>query len=377
MSPIPLAFYAPLKPPTHPNPSGDRTLAQLLMQALALAGFEVMLASRFRSRDGSGNPHRQQRLRRLGERLAQRLIRRLDALPAEHRPRLWLTYHLYHKAPDWLGPTVCRTLGIPYVVVEASYAPKQQTGPWRLGLEASLGALHQADAVLCFNPVDRACLAERLPPRRLHALPPFLDLAPPPSPHPSRAQLAERWGIDPRPPWLIAVAMMRPGDKAHSYRLLAEALKLLPGDLPWQLLIAGDGRAAAQVRADFAALEDRVRFLGLQPPEALQPLLAAADLCVWPAVNEAFGMALLEAQAQGTAVLAGDEGGVKTVLAPECQGWLTPPRDPVAFAAALARLLASPEELARLGKKAQAYVETHHGLPATAGRLQALLTPLL
>ena len=29
-----LAFYAPLKPPDHPVPSGDRRMAQLLMAAL-------------------------------------------------------------------------------------------------------------------------------------------------------------------------------------------------------------------------------------------------------------------------------------------------------------------------------------------------------
>ena len=33
-----IAFYAPLKPPDHPVPSGDRRMARLLMAALATAG---------------------------------------------------------------------------------------------------------------------------------------------------------------------------------------------------------------------------------------------------------------------------------------------------------------------------------------------------
>ena len=37
--PIPIAFYAPLKSPNHPAPSGDRTMARLLMKALRAAGF--------------------------------------------------------------------------------------------------------------------------------------------------------------------------------------------------------------------------------------------------------------------------------------------------------------------------------------------------
>ena len=56
-----VAFYAPMKPPDHPVPSGDRRMAALLMQALSLAGHEVELSSRLRSRDGAGDPARQAR----------------------------------------------------------------------------------------------------------------------------------------------------------------------------------------------------------------------------------------------------------------------------------------------------------------------------
>ena len=48
-----IAFYAPLKPPDHPVPSGDRRVAQLLWQALQMGGHEPVLASRFRSRDAT------------------------------------------------------------------------------------------------------------------------------------------------------------------------------------------------------------------------------------------------------------------------------------------------------------------------------------
>ena len=48
-------------------------------------------------------------------------------------------------------------------------------------------------------------------------------------------------------------------------------------------------------------------WAGLLDPEALVRHFADADLCVWPAVNEAFGMALLEAQASGLPVVAGAE----------------------------------------------------------------------
>ena len=57
-----------------------------------------------------------------------RFLRRCAAAPAA-APELWFTYHLYHKAPDWLGPRIAGALGIPYVVAEASFAPKQAGGP--------------------------------------------------------------------------------------------------------------------------------------------------------------------------------------------------------------------------------------------------------
>ena len=41
----PVAFYAPLKSPNHPLPSGDRTMARLLMKALDRAGYAPQLAS--------------------------------------------------------------------------------------------------------------------------------------------------------------------------------------------------------------------------------------------------------------------------------------------------------------------------------------------
>src|SRR3546814_20999217 len=81
-----------------------------------------------------------------------RLIRRYRRLPARQRPQLWFTYHLYYKAPDWIGPKVARALRIPYVVVEASVAYKRASGPWAASHRAVLDALGQAAPVVRLNP---------------------------------------------------------------------------------------------------------------------------------------------------------------------------------------------------------------------------------
>src|ERR1700739_2641799 len=71
-----IAFYAPLKPPDHPVPSGDRRVAQLFFRALRLAGHVPTLASRFRSYEGDGDTLRQSQLAVFGHQLADWLLHR-------------------------------------------------------------------------------------------------------------------------------------------------------------------------------------------------------------------------------------------------------------------------------------------------------------
>jgi glycosyltransferase involved in cell wall biosynthesis len=354
-----IAFYAPLKPPDHPVPSGDRKLAQLLMQALALAGHEPFLAARLRSYDGAGDPRRQARLAALGGRLARRLCRRWRGAP----PDLWFTYHLYHKAPDWIGPLVADALGIPYIVAEASHSPKQALGPWALGHRAAADAIRRAAAIIGINPADRdgvlPLLAE---PARWLPFGPFLDAA----------SFRESRRITHGPPRLITVAMMRPGYKLASYQLLGEALRRLR-ELPWSLEVVGDGPARDAVAAALAGLGERLHWTGELAAARVAGRLAAADLFVWPAIDESFGMALLEAQASGLPVVAGAARGVGAVVVAGVTGLLVPPGDVDAFAAAVRRLILAPAERARLGRAARRHVQKEHDLPVAARRLAAIL----
>ena len=92
-----IAFYAPLKAPDDPIPSGDRTLARALVAALGDSGLgRPELASRLRSRDGTGDSDAQNAILAA----AQAEVARLRDTEA---PALWLTYHSYYKAPDLLA----------------------------------------------------------------------------------------------------------------------------------------------------------------------------------------------------------------------------------------------------------------------------------
>ncbi len=348
-----VAFYAPLKPPDHPTPSGDRRVARLLMEALRAGGHMPMLASRFRSRDSEGD--RDGGIEAKGAAEATQCIERLKTEP----PAAWLTYHLYYKAPDWIGPAVARALGIPYLVVEASVAPKRATGRFARGHRAVVDAIGQAAAVLALSRLDMECLAPVT--RKLHHFPPFLDSTP---------FVAPRTAND--PPELLAVGMMRADAKLKSYLLLAAALKQV-ADRRWRLRIVGDGVARREIEEAFAPLGERVSFHGAAEPDTLPALYAAADLLVWPAVDEAFGMVLLEAQAAGTPVIAGGYGGVPEIVADGVSGIVTPPGDVAAFADAVASLLDDPVRRRAMGTAARTHIQDSHDLPEAARRLDAIL----
>jgi len=319
-----IAFYAPLKPPDHPVPSGDRQIAQLFLAAMRLAGHEPILASRFRSYEGSGDPLRQARLAALGQRVAERRLRLWREIP-EFTPELWFSYHVHHKAPDWLGPPIAGALGIPYVVAEASVTPIHALGPWALGYRAAESAIRRADAVIGLNSKDRECILPLLrEPWRWVAFKPFVDAT-------TYGRIGEPEGESLH---LITVAMMRHGDKLASYRLLGDSLSRLL-DLPWSLEVVGDGPARRDVENALAPLNERVTWMGSLDHSSIAERLALADLFVWPACNEAFGMAPLEAQASELPVVAGADGGVGEIVVPDVTGLLVTPGDARAFAAAV------------------------------------------
>ena len=149
-------FHTPLKPPDHPVPSGDREMARGLVRVLERLGHRVVVPGQSRVAPGVPAPDDHLALERRARAQGQRLISRWRALPKGHVERfdLWFTYHCYYRKPDWLGPIVTRALGIPYVIAEASHAPRRAQGPTRLGHRAVERALAGADLVLTLNPRD-------------------------------------------------------------------------------------------------------------------------------------------------------------------------------------------------------------------------------
>lgn len=233
-----IAFYSPLKAPNHPVPSGDRLMARLLMQAMAMGSHEVFVASELRSfLRQPDDPERSS--------LADRAKREIETIAERWRwdgaPDLWFCYHPYYKAPDLLGPELTSRFNISYVTAEASYAPKRNAMGWQAVQDGLLSSLNEAAVNICFTERDREGLVQASPGLQWAMLPPFIDPAPffKVVPQPKRTRL-------------ITVAMMRAGDKLESYCALSSALALLPQDLDWTLEIVGDGPEREAVQAMFS-----------------------------------------------------------------------------------------------------------------------------
>ena len=373
-----IAFYAPLKPPRGATSTDHRDAARFLLDALARAGHAVELVSAFRSYDDEGDPHRQVALRDEGVALAQRLAAQWRSGRRAARPEMWFTHHVYYKAPDWLGPLVSAELGVPYVIAEASHAPKRAGGRWAIGHDAAADAIRRADLVLCPTRHDVVCVNPLVFNReRVVRLPPFLDPAPFRDAAGMRAAhrkaLAATHRLDPGVPWIMVASMMRPGDKVASYRALAAALAPL-SDLPWRLVVAGDGPARTEIETAIdAALPGRACFLGTLAPADLAPVYAASDLYVWPATNETYGTAMLEAQAAGTAIVSCALRGVPDSVAEGRTGVRAPPGDAEALARVVRTLLLDPSRRVAMGRAAMAFIGEERSVDAAATRLSRAL----
>lgn len=340
---IDIAFYAPLKSPDHPTPSGDREMARSLRSMMTDDGMQARLVSDIRLYDKHGDMGLQTRLQAQAEAECTRLVNELSTAP----PDVWVTYHNYYKAPDLIGPTVCEALQIPYVQFESTRARKRLTGKWATFAAAAEAASDAAQIVFYQTQQDAEALqAYRTGTQRLIKIAPFL-------PFDQLPQVANPAQNDD----ILTVAMMRAGDKMQSFALLAEALAQLTAP-NWRLCIVGDGPAREQVQALTACFSTNVVFLGQLTRSELSQTYAKAGLFVWPGVNEAYGMVYLEAQAAGLPVVAQDRPGVRDVT------YGGPHPDPTEGSLAVAQridaLLKNPAQRQAEGTAARTMVAANH-----------------
>ena len=135
-----------------------------------------------------------------------------------------------------------------------------------------------------------------------------------------------------------------------------------------------------------------VFLAGWHGHDELPAFLSASDVVVLPSVREQFGQVLVEGMACGLPAIAVDAHGPADIVSHGETGWLVPPDDAPALAAALADAVNRPDERRRRGELAAALVaavndpaerrrrgaradrvaRARYGWPALAARVGAL-----
>jgi glycosyltransferase involved in cell wall biosynthesis len=105
--------------------------------------------------------------------------------------------------------------------------------------------------------------------------------------------------------------------------------------------------------------------------------MASADVIVVPSHSEAQSRVVPEAFAMGKCVLASNVGGLPEIIEHGRTGWLVPPRDSIALAAAM-RLLADDDSLrSELSSQVRAHAEAYFSIDARMGETVALYREII
>jgi glycogen synthase len=142
----------------------------------------------------------------------------------------------------------------------------------------------------------------------------------------------------------------------------------------WRWFVLGDGphRQVLQTLAAELGLDRHTHFLGRATDPEMHAWHELSTLFVHPTLYEGSSLVTLEAMAHRRAVVASAAGGIPDKVRPGVNGWLVPPGDPSALAAAISGAVADAARLARYGAAGRAIVEREFSW-TTAGDLTVAL----
>lgn len=346
-----IAFYAPLKPITHPIPSGDREIARSIFRYFASRSSELFVLSEFRTRWFYRSPLRWATWLRALYRAYRRA--------RKERPDVYFTYHLYYKAPDPIGLILAWWFQRPYIIFDAIFDDRSAKRPGRwVGYWLTKLALRKAYRVFSENTQHYEFLAARYGKKKIVFLPPSVDLANFQQKREVRETTRERLGISPEEIVVVTVAMLRSENKNEGMKFLLQSLSELREEgFLFRWVHVGDGPSFDEIRQlSKLKLGARSQFLGAVEQNKIAEILQASDIFAFPGIHESFGLAFVEAQAAGLPVVAFENAGLPMAVEKDGSGFLTPALDPVAYKLALRSLLKDPILRKRMSDRARIFV---------------------
>ena len=164
-------------------------------------------------------------------------------------------------------------------------------------------------------------------------------------------------------------------DRNKGARYLVEALHLLRREIDFHLTFVDRPRESLELVPSLVkkwGLQSRVTFTGRVSTEELARLYNRTEILVSPSMYEGFGLPAAEAMACGVPVVATTAGAFPEVIADGETGWLVTPGDARALAGAIKRLMADPEQRAKMGAAARRRMQERFTWRETARKTVAL-----
>lgn len=179
-------------------------------------------------------------------------------------------------------------------------------------------------------------------------------------------------------PLVVTLGELKPLKGQRDFVLAAnEIVKRIPN---CHFVIAGkdnsiDQRFRRELKRLVRVLGLEDRFLWLDWLDDLTPLLAAANIFVSPSHTESFGLAILDAMAAGTPVVATATDGAKELLSGT--NALVPVKDPLALTETICRFVEDTDVRQRLGEDLRRTAREKFGLFTMVDATEALYREIL
>ncbi len=263
---------------------------------------------------------------------------------------------------DWLGRTIGRWTRVP--VVLSSIRGRNAGKPfWQRALDRATARWAQA---VIFNNRDAIPFAirhEGVTQEQVLYIPNGVT-APEPSTAAARARVRAELQTPESAPVVGTVARLHAAkNQLDLLRAFAVVRPRRPDAVLW-LIGEGDRRAALEKEAFRLGLSDAVRLPGVR--DDVDDVLSAMDVFALPSRWEGMPNALMEAMAAARPVIASDLDGIRELVVDGATGWLVPPGDVPALAAAILRGLEDPAMAARMGQAARERMKERFSLEQMA-----------
>ncbi|MEO8601642.1 MAG: glycosyltransferase [bacterium] len=279
--------------------------------------------------------------------------------------------HNYLLRANVVGTLAARAARVPVVLTSKRGCHE------RRGLELAGARLsnHLADCVTTNANAVRAFVHdnERCPLEKMVVIPSGIDsdrFAPLPP-----GDYKQRLGMPADAPVVGIVTRMRVRKGVEEFlRAMAEVRRRHPAA---HAVIVGEVSLDAELAAMVAAsgLGDHLHLLGRRAD--MPEVLSAFDLFVLSSHDEGMSNAILEAMAMRQPVVATDVGGTGEVVQEGRTGYLVPPRDAAALAAAIGRVLDDPAGARLMGVRGREVVVEQFSARAMVRQMETLYTQLL